>query len=355
MGKFRPVRIAGLILACILLIVILWLSIVTMTDYRPGKKEAPATTGQAGTLPAGKTDFKIFSWNLGYFGLGERMDFFYDGGRQVRPPKEDYLEYARGGEDLISSLDSIDFFLFQEVDRRSKRSFYHDQFQDIAGLLPGYKGDFAANYNVFVVPMPLYNPMGKVLSGLSSYNLYTPEEAYRGALPGQFYWPLRLFMLDRCFLFTRFRLDSGKDLIIINTHNEPFDKGEIRLQQMESLRQIMLTEYDRGNYVVTGGDWNMNPVGYRDGGFVTGDISRTVLPLMEKDFFPEGWKWVFDPSTPTNRDVDEVYTKGETPTTIIDFFVVSPNVTVSEIHAWDLRFQWSDHQPVIMRFSCPGD
>jgi hypothetical protein len=116
----------------------------------------------------------------------------------------------------------------------------------------------------------------------------------------------------------------------------------------------MLVEYKKGNYVVTGGDWNQNPVGFLPtdlpGTFSTGDISRIIQPQIEKDFFPSDWKWVYDPELPSNRDVDQAYTRGKTPTTIIDFFVVSPNISVEKVSTQDLGFAWSDHQPVLMTF-----
>jgi endonuclease/exonuclease/phosphatase family metal-dependent hydrolase len=158
-------------------------------------------------------------------------------------------------------------------------------------------------------------------------------------------------------------LPNGKELILINTHNEAFDNGEQRKQQIAVLKNLMLAEYEKGNYIVTGGDWNQNPVGFsptelpgvlRPGNkellFSSGDISRKIEPQIPKDFFPPDWKWVYDPEMPSNRDVDQAYTRGKTPTTIIDFFVVSPNISVEKVSTQDLGFAWSDHQPVIMRF-----
>ena len=52
---------------------------------------------------------------------------------------------------------------------------------------------------------------------------------------------------------------------------------------------------------------------------------------------------------PTNRDVDMSYQKGKTKTTIIDFFVVSPNITVESVKTIETGFENADHQPVIMK------
>jgi hypothetical protein len=45
-----------------------------------------------------------------------------------------------------------------------------------------------------------------------------------------------------------------KELVLINTHNEAFDPGDIRRAQMDYLRTFMIDEYSKGNYVIAGGD-----------------------------------------------------------------------------------------------------
>ena len=79
-------------------------------------------------------------------------------------------------------------------------------------------------------------------------------------------------------------------------------------------------------------------------------MGRRIEPAIEADFLPGDWQWVFDPSLPTNRDVDAPYERGKTKTTIIDFFVVSPNVEVIQVKTTDIGFEWADHQPVEMKF-----
>jgi hypothetical protein len=102
---------------------------------------------------------------------------------------------------------------------------------------------------------------------------------------------------------------------------------------------------------ITGGDWNQNPpMAEFPSNFISGDVSKTISQKIPKDLFPLDWNWIFDPEMPSNRNVDEPYTRGETPTTIIDFFVVSPNISVEMVKTQDLGFAWSDHQPVIMKF-----
>jgi len=328
----------------------LLLGLATLADFKPGPEGKAETWGSSPAIQKTDSVFSIVSWNLGYFGLGKEADFFYDGGKMTRPAEADYLRYASQAVKYLGRMKKADFYIFQEVDMKAARSYDDDQVARLRGVFPGMESSFTVNYQVSFVPMPLRKPMGHVKSGLVSFSSFKTTENIRYAFPGGYSWPVRLFMLDRCFLLSRISLPGDKELVLINTHNEAFDDGSQRKQQMAVLKNLMLDEYEKGNYVITGGDWNQNPVGYSTGRFSNSDVGRTIEPAIEPDFFPQDWQWVYDPEIPTNRDVNQVYQKGKTHTTIIDFFVVSPNVEVLEIKTNDLGFEWSDHQPVEMRF-----
>ena len=193
--------------------------------------------------------------------------------------------------------------------------------------------------------------MGYVHSGLQSLSKHVPNNATRYAFPGNYSWPKSLFMLDRCFLANRYKLKNGKELIIINTHNSAFDDGSLKKQQLEYLKQYLLKETEKGNYFVVGGDWNQNPPGLNTENFSKYDKSKEFkLSMIDKEIFPSSWQWAFDPNTPTNRSNITAYKKGESATTILDFFLVSENLKVNFVTTVDLNFKNSDHQPIIMNF-----
>jgi endonuclease/exonuclease/phosphatase family metal-dependent hydrolase len=343
--KLLTILVSGIIgLAGLLLL------LATLADYSPDGPEKAELKGNAPVIQNSDSILTLLTWNIGYFGLGKECDFFYDGGRMTRPSKSEYLKYSGEALEYLMQTEKADFYFFQEVDLISRRSFYDDQVSRLRQTFQKMESAVALNYIVRFVPVPLRNPMGRVKSGLVSFSSFHTIENIRYAFPGGYSWPVRLFQLDRCFLLSRLSIPGGKELVLINTHNEAFDDGSQRNQQMAVLKELMLREYEKGNFVITGGDWNLNPVGYRPGTFVDGDISRKIEPAIDADFLPVGWKWIFDPEIPSNRDVDVIYTRGKTPTTIIDFFVVSPNISVEKIKTEDLGFQWCDHQPVIMKF-----
>jgi exonuclease III len=295
--------------------------------------------------------FTVMTWNLGYAGLGSDMDFFYDGGKQVRTSEENTKRNLNQIINFIQLQKNVDFFLFQEVDVQAKRSYYINQRDTIEKVLPEYLSLFAENYIVDFVPVPFTEPMGSVRAGLQTAGKYIPTQSMRYSFPGNFDWPTRIFELDRCFMVNRYQLVNGKELLIINTHNSAFDDGTLKRQHLDYLIAFLKKEAEKGNYFVVGGDWNQNPPGLDVSRFGNhSDSESFILSMIDKDLFPNKWVWAFDPSTPTNRSNVKPYEKGKSSTTVLDFFLLSPNLKVNFITAIDLNFENSDHQPVIMSF-----
>jgi endonuclease/exonuclease/phosphatase family metal-dependent hydrolase len=277
------------------------------------------------------------------------MDFFYDGGKMVRTPENRLKQNLAGIVHTVARNDSADFFLLQEVDVHSKRSYGVDEVRMLTDLWGG-QTYYGKNYDVFFVPLPFSNPMGQVNSGLLSHSRYMPAQAERISLPGSYAWPKQLFMLDRCLLVMHFPLHNGKELLMVNVHHEAYDNGTIRDQQMAFLKNFLKEESEKGNYLVLGGDWNQCPPDLLP--HFNGEVFDTIDHKgIDPAFLSPGWQWVFDNTTPTNRRVDVTYTKGTTRTTLIDFFLVSPNLKVTSCKAIPMGFTFSDHNPVTLTFS----
>ncbi len=64
---------------------------------------------------------------------------------------------------------------------------------------------------------------------------------------------------------------------------------------------------------------------------------------------PSRWKWVADYETATNRSLDAPLNEN-TRKSLIDFYLISPNVKVLSIKTQNYEFKHSDHQPVIAKF-----
>jgi len=342
-------KIMGSFLALVVILIILAILLATFFKFNPPARQILKVSGHSTNDVIGNNHVSVLTWNLGYAGLGKEMDFFYDGGEKVRPGREYYSVCMNGIENFLSQNDSVNFIFLQEVDQKAHRSYRDNQVEKLQALLPGHESVFAINYNVPFVPIPLNNPMGKVVAGMMSFSEYRARSSERVSFQGSFKWPKNLFMLNRCFIMQRYVLSTGKVLVMINTHNSAFDDGSLRKAELELLRQTALSEYQKGNYVMVGGDWNLNPPGYELSRIFSGDLSvSTDLYNASDHLMPQHWTWAFDNTLPSNRFVDEPYQKGKTKTTIIDYFLLSPNIQLNNIKTIDLGFEYSDHNPVKM-------
>ncbi len=345
---FRIIFAAFLTLAAVLVMILIYGHI---TEYAPSdktilfKKEVQPGINDTSTI-------SIMTWNQGYAGLDKDMDFFYDGGRQVRTSRDQTIINLNAILDRIKHHKELDFFLLQEVDIAARRSYYINMLDSIQVSLPEAHLLFAKNYHVRFVPVPWYAPMGRVFSGIVTAGNHTPASAYRLSFPGNYPWPGKLFNLKRSLILSRYPLNSGKELILINTHNSAFDDGSLRKLQMDFLKEIMLAEYDQGNYVIAGGDFNQCPPGFEPDFFfnIFDDDDFLMIP---EDFLSD-WHFVYDPTVPTNRRVVAPYDPATTKTTLIDFFIASPNIMPIGVQGIHLDFEHSDHNPVIATFKLLG-
>lgn len=289
-------------------------------------------------------------WNVGYGGLGKEVDFFYDGGKMVTSPQEHVLKNFAGIKKVLAQNSGTNFVLLQEVDRGSKRSYMQDEAEQFAAMFPDYNYAFTPNYDVKYLPFPFTNPIGKVYGGLQTITNYLPVESKRIALPGITDFPRKLFYLERCLLLQRFKVSSGKDLVVINTHFEAYDEGgTVKKQQREVTKKILEAEYAKGNYVVLAGDWNIAPPDFNVHKWEVEKIDDPLYLMNNDSVYIEGGKYVYDPETATNRKNATAYTEGKTFKTVIDYYYLSPNIEVEEVKGIETGFEFSDHQPVRLK------
>jgi len=346
MKIIRPLLYLLLILVGAFLLFLLY---ATIDDYRPDELAIQPIDCEADIL-RDSLKFNLLIWNIGYAGLDASMDFFYDGGKQMRPDKERVSRNLEGITNSLAPYLAYDFIMLQEVDQKSRRSYHIDEYQAINDQFKDYHSSFGVNYNVGFVPIPVTEPMGMVNSGLMTLSRHCPISVGRHSFPGNYCWPVKLFMLDRCFLVNRYLLDNQKELVLINTHNSAYDDGSLRIQQMDYLRNFLVSEYEKGNYVIVGGDWNQTPNGLNPE-LPSHRFDTENLTYVEKDYPAPGWNWAYDNSLPTNRRLATPYDKSSTLTTVIDYYLASPNVEFNEVETIDLNFQYSDHQPVQVQVS----
>lgn len=335
--------LAGMYLA---LYVLYWMGVYTLAvthRYQP----AEMTLGIEGNCEPGRWPEKLslITWNLGYGGMGAEADFFLDGGRNVLAKDKDSVLLHLRNITAFLRKHAEDVYLLEEVDSGSRRSYSVDERQAIVAGMEAYCSSYALNHDIFFIPYPKVQPLGRVRSGMLALGKFLLVEARRDQLRGRFPWPDRAFQLERCLLVWKLPRQDGKYWTIIQLHLEAWDAGNIRAAELAQLRELALKEYSQGNFVVLGGDWNAVLPGVRMDQFSKRKPNAHILKLNE-DFLPQGWTWGVDRSRPTNRSNDFPYDSQRNYLTVIDGFVVSPNVRIDSVQTVPLNFQDTDHEPV---------
>ncbi|EKS8367443.1 endonuclease/exonuclease/phosphatase family protein [Bacillus thuringiensis] len=293
------------------------------------------------------TQFKITTFNIGYAGLDAKQDFFMDGGTGSRSRSKEQTIHNLQHMSSFLKEDRADFILLQEVDIKALRSFGQNEYQLFQQELSSHASTFGYNYRNPWVPVPFLRPMGYVESGLATFSTYFIQQATRFQLPGREPWPKQLFDLDRAMVEHIIPVENGKNLRIVNIHASAYDAGgNIRKQQLQYVKQYMHTQYQKGDYVVVGGDWNqlLSDIQLQDPTFLASWPKWLVR--LPQDFTEGGFQWAVDSSVYTVRDNRTAYIKGKSFVTIIDGFLVSPNVEILQVKGHDLQFTHSDHNPV---------
>ncbi|HIZ87878.1 MAG TPA: endonuclease/exonuclease/phosphatase family protein [Candidatus Coprenecus pullistercoris] len=329
---------------------ILFIAVAALTDYRPeARVPLEDLSGMQADSSGGMPDsLSILCWNIGYGGLGDDMDFFYDGGTQVRTSRERTLANLDG---IISEIrhQNADIVLLQEVDECSRRTYRINEVEMLRKAFPEYHIYLAYNYKSFFVPIPFKAPMGKVASGVVLMSRIAPTEVSRMQYPSRFPWPVSMFNLKRCLLSASFRLADGSTLIIGNTHNTAYDTGDMRSVETEFLGELAAGLHSDSTDFIIGGDWNQYPASYNPSERENSNPHFSTVRLEEEKLLPYG-RIIFDRDVRTLRHLDKPYSP-ESVLTVTDYFYVSPGIRIDTVRALDLKFKYSDHQPVLLEIS----
>ena len=351
----------GVLLLVLVLIVALFFGFLTVTQLNPETEGANVKLmldrDESNRTYAEGDQISVLSWNVGYSALGKESDFFMDGGEQTRPESKAVVEKNLAG--IIDTIRSknANFTLLQEVDSGSTRSYGVVETNEIANAT-GLKNVYALNYKCAFVPFP-WPPLGKVSSGLLT--LSTAAEisgAERVALPSPFSWPVSTANLKRCLCVTRIPLEnSDKQLVLVNLHLEAYDDGEGKIAQTKVLTEYLRAEYEAGNYVIAGGDFNQTFPGGLD-----------VYPMVDANYWApgtlddsnlpgEGWQFAYDTATPTCRLLNMPYDPADPATQyyVIDGFILSPNVQLGSVETQNEQFAYTDHNPVLLNVTLVAD
>ena len=354
MKKHKALKIVLISIGAVFALVISFIGGVLIfasaTTLKVKDKEKMQVNGTLAAEVNKAETLKVMTWNTGYGALDERQDCCWDGGKGVYgESKEVVQENINALKSKINEIDP-DIFFVQELDLDSKRSFYINELGSFRETFDQkYNNTFARNFKAGLVPSPLSQMTGKVDAGIATFSKFSINDSERVQLPIPFSWPMKLFNLKRCLLVTRMPIkDSDKELVMINLHLEAYSSEEGKAKQANQLMGLMKEEYEKGNYVVAGGDFNQT--------FNSIDLNKYPnngdwdCPVMDASSYPD-FAFKMDDSVPTCRSLKTPlvgYDKSTFQYYMIDGFIVSNNITVSEIHTLDLGFKNTDHNPVTM-------
>ncbi len=351
----RWVKVLLCIVLAFVLVVGAYVAYVFIDYHRIGDMElTPEGDAAATELAAGKR-YTVLSYNIGFGAYEDDYGFFMDGGTE---------SWAWSEERLTANVDAIaaflawqkaDFYLLQEVDIDSTRSYHVDERQPIYQALPGMSHVFAQNYDSPFLMYPLTQPHGASKSGLLTFSPAAISSAKRVELPIE-NSVMKLVDLDRCYSVSRIPVDDSKELILYNLHLSAYTSdGTIATEQLKLLLADMQAEYEAGNWCVAGGDFNKDLLGDSVVWFGEADQDYSWAQPIPDGIF-DGYDVTLaapldeDAPVPSCRNADSAYHEGQYVLTV-DGFMVSKNVAVESAEVINTGFRWSDHNPVKMVFT----
>lgn len=349
-------KAAAALILVFVLVVVGYVSYVLVTYSRIEDKLilSPVMSGADEKVKTGEI-YTVMTQNIGFGAYTPDFTFFMDGGEKSWAESEESVKSCIGEAVRTVQKYSPDFVLFQEVDTDSTRSYHIDQRKMLEEEFSSYSSAFAVNYHSAFLFYPFNEPHGASNAGILTLSKFNITSALRRSLPIS-EGVSKFLDLDRCYSISRVPVENGKELVLFNVHLSAYGgSDEIRSAQMNMLFSDMKTEYEKGNYCVTGGDFNHD---------FTGDSTKKLNGDKGLDF---GWaqpfpiemlpdciercdKYSEDKLVPTCRNCDIPYEEGND-VFIVDGFLVTKNVEAVSVENIDTGFIYSDHNPVKLIFS----
>ena len=359
-------KILIITLSSILVFLISFVCYLEISYYRIGDTNIDVLNNQENLVLLDE-EYVITTYNIGFGAYDRDYSFFMDKGYMgdgtvttgkygKAVSKENALKNTNGAISILESLNS-DFMILEEVDTKSSRSYKINQMNLIVEKFNNYSYTFASNFHSAFLPYPLHDMHGVVNAGILTLSKYNMSESMRYELPIDESFLNKFFDLDRCINLVRYKVNaSDKELVIISAHLSAYDEGGVyRKKQIELLKTLIQDEYDKGNYVIVGGDFN-HDIASGGSNFPTTQLKPDWIQVLEQNEFGPNFKIVSDNTNPSCRDADIPWEEGITYATVVDGFIVSNNIDVTfikniaNIGSEDINFMYSDHNPVMMKF-----
>ncbi|HEB30381.1 MAG TPA: hypothetical protein ENI15_05835 [Spirochaetes bacterium] len=327
----RVIRLVFILALC-------WSFISCINGYNVVTRD-PSTASQPAPSINANSEISILIWNIGYAGLGANTDFITDGGKKIiSSSKKQVKKNLKSIKTFLRGYPA-EIILIQEMALPSNVNRFVNIYEEITNIFPSYWSSYSPKVDIVFGPVTV-NVGGSILTR------FEPISVERMELPLEEKGVTRVKQKHH-LLIARFYISGlSSELVLVNVHLSAFDENAaIRYKQLKALNKFIRKEYDTGNYVICGGDWNL----VLDGAmfpYTTEEKYLFWVYNLPPWFPPAGWKKAADPSAPTVRSLERPYIKNENYTTIIDGFVMSPNVELIGVKTINREFSSSDHNPV---------
>ena len=254
--KKKIIKTLCIVLSVIVLAVLAYLLYVILSYHRLDDNITLEIEGDATNVATVNTELSLLTYNIGFGAYSADYSFFMDGGEHSRAlSKNAVINNTNGVLDVIED-EKPDLILLQEVDIDGTRSYHVNQKNLISDKLDGFDTVFAENYDSPYFLYPLYEPIGANKSGLLTVSRFDIESSIRRSLPVENSIS-KFFDLDRAYSVSVIKTDSGKDLVLYNVHLSAYTSdGTISDEQLKLLSEDMLSQYEKGNYIIAAGDFN---------------------------------------------------------------------------------------------------
>lgn len=371
----KVIKITGIILLALVIvlaayIIYLYASYHRISDKQELQVEEISQNIEAGNELTTDKQYSALTYNIGFGAYTPDFSFFMDGGKSSWAKSKDSVkETIKGAGELVASKDP-DFALIQEIDLDATRSYHVNEYSILKETIPAYNCVFAQNYDSAFLFYPFTQPHGKSKAGLALFSKYPITGSLRRSFPISTSFT-KFFDLDRCYSISRVPVDNGKELVIFELHMSAYGNSDaIREGQIRMLSEDMQKEYEAGNYVICGGDFN-HDLKAADTQSKASDASNNTQTDSGDSAEPESWAYPFPRSElpehfsfcldqlsedeknnlwNSARNADMEYVPGETYTVTLDGFIISDNVECTKYENVNTGYSYSDHDPVYMEF-----
>lgn len=371
----KVIKITGIILLALVIVLVayiiyLYASYHRIPDNQELQVEEISQNTEAGNELTTEKNYSALTYNIGFGAYTPDFSFFMDGGKSSWAKSKDSVkETIKGAGELVASKDP-DFALVQEIDLDATRSYHVNEYSILKENIPAYNCVFAQNYDSAFLFYPFTQPHGKSKAGLALFSKYPITGSLRRSFPISTSFT-KFFDLDRCYSISRVPVDNGKELVIFELHMSAYGNSDaIREGQIRMLSEDMQKEYEAGNYVICGGDFN-HDLKAADTQSKASDASNNTQTDSGDSAEPESWAYPFPRSElpehfsfcldqlsedeknnlwNSARNADMEYVPGETYTVTLDGFIISDNVECTKYENVNTGYSYSDHDPVYMEF-----